>query len=145
MWGRYIYLAFSHLGVSDIRFISHVISFFRWYWQELSMMPSYLCACLRWLICSLTWGSIYPGYSCSLYSVTMATAASTWSIAALEAASLPHRLNDLWTSKNHPIWDDHMIVWYVCCCCLPELMPMGINLQFVSVFICNTFFFPAWL
>lgn len=72
------------------------------------MLLSCLCV-LLWLV---TWGFFHPVYTCGLYSATGATTARPWSSAALEAAALPHMLNDSWAPKesSHLRWpDDSMI------------------------------------
>lgn len=78
--------------------------------NELSVLLSYLCVCCsHWFV---TWGFFHSAYTCGLYSATVATTARPRSTAALEAASLPHMLNDSWAPKepSHLRWpSDSMI------------------------------------
>lgn len=62
----------------------------------------FLCV-LMWLV---SWGFFCTVYTCSLCSLTVVTTVGLWSIAASQAASLPHRLNDSWAPKepSHLRW-----------------------------------------
>lgn len=97
--------------------ISHIILFFiPGMNDELSMLLSYSHVWgYHWFV---TWGFFHSVYTCGLYSATVATTARSQSIAALEAASLSHMLNDSWAPKqpSHLRWRyDSMI------CLLPPI------------------------
>lgn len=102
---RYVNWELSHLKFLKYLFIFHIM---------LSFMPTYNdknCRCCSLFMCVLVWlifclRFLPSVYTCSLYSVTIATTGKQWSITALEAACLPCRRMIHGLQKNHSIWDD---------------------------------------